>query len=73
MTNYTGEFAAERQEIAMSSHGARVPLRLSREVRGRPFKNDEMRTGPALKFVRCGNARLDPHEMRSSPRTRALQ
>jgi hypothetical protein len=60
MRKYAGEFVAERQEIAMSGHGARVPLGLSRAVRERAFKNDAMRTGPALKFVRCGNTRLDP-------------
>ena len=43
----------------MSEHRARVLLSLSREARGRPFKNDEMRTGPALTFVTCGSARLD--------------
>jgi hypothetical protein len=44
----------------MFEHNARVLLSLSREARGRPFKNDEMRTRPALTFVTCGSARLDP-------------
>jgi hypothetical protein len=50
----------ERQEIAMSEHKAQVLLSLSREARGRSFKNDEMRTGTALTFVTRGSARLDP-------------
>jgi len=44
----------------MSEHRARVLLSASREARGRGFTNDEVRTGPALKLVTCGSARLDP-------------
>jgi hypothetical protein len=44
----------------MSEHRARVLLSASCGDRGRAFTNDEIRTGPALKLVTCGSARLGP-------------
>ena len=43
----------------MSEYRARVLVGLSRDARGRPFKIDEMRTEPALKFPTYGSALLD--------------
>jgi hypothetical protein len=43
----------------MSQHRTRVLVGLSHDARGRPFKIDEMRTEPALKFPIYGSVRLD--------------
>jgi len=43
----------------MSQHRTHVLVGLSHDARGRPFKIDEMRTEPALKFPTYGSALLD--------------
>jgi hypothetical protein len=43
----------------MSEHRTHVLVGLSHDARGRPFKIDEMRTEPTLKFPTYGSARLD--------------